>query len=27
MITAAVFDTKPYDREHLEPAAAGRDIE
>jgi len=27
MITAAVFDTKPYDREHLEPAAAGGAIE
>jgi D-lactate dehydrogenase len=27
MITTAVFDTKPYDRDHLQPAAAGRSIE
>jgi D-lactate dehydrogenase len=26
MITAAVFDTKPYDRRYLEQAAAGRDM-
>ena len=27
MITTAVFDTKPYDREHLQPASAGGAIE
>jgi D-lactate dehydrogenase len=27
MLTVAVFDTKPYDREHLLPAAAGQPLE
>jgi hypothetical protein len=27
MITTAVFDTKPYDREPLQSASAGLDIE
>ena len=27
MITTAVFDAKPYDRDHLRPAAAGDSIE
>jgi D-lactate dehydrogenase len=27
MITTAVFDTKPYDREHLQRAATGADVE